>query len=113
MARPALNVIGSGAAAWEADIDDNFSIITETPFPLYWVASSGSLPSASSYADCLAMVGTAGSSRLWHSNGSSWSQYDPEAAYVADSTATDVAGLVSDLNDLLSALQTAGIMATS
>lgn len=36
-----------------------------------------------------------------------------QMALQADSTATDVAGIVSDFNDLLAALQTAGLMASS
>ena len=36
----------------------------------------------------------------------------PKAAAQADSTATDVAGVVADLNSLIGKLKTAGLMAT-
>lgn len=37
----------------------------------------------------------------------------PEATYQADSTATDVAGLVADFNTLLGKLRDSGLMASS
>jgi hypothetical protein len=113
MARPTLNTIGTGIGAWDADVDDNFSIMSEAPLPLYWETAIGSFPSAGAYDDCIGLAGTSGSARIYISNGSTWNLYDPVATYQADSTATDVAGLVSDLNTLLGKLRTAGIMAAS
>ena len=113
MARPERNVIPSGEAAWDGEVDSNFSILTDSPFPLLLAANTGALPTASSYDGCLALVGTTSAARLYISNGSSWVLYDAKAAHLADSTASDVPTMASDFNDLLSALQTAGLMATS
>lgn len=113
MARPARNVIPSGEAAWDGEVDSNFSMLTDTPFPILLAANIGALPTASSYDACLALVGTTSAARLYISNGSSWVLYDPKAAYVADSVAADVATMAADFNSLLSALKTAGLMASS
>jgi len=110
MARPTRRTIASGIAAWDADTDANFDIITGQPFPMFQVSVVGSLPSASSYDDCLAVVGTGSSALLYYSNGSTWEEYQ-QSANVPDSTATTATDMASDFNDLLSALQTAGIMA--
>jgi hypothetical protein len=69
----------------------------------------GDLPSASSYADCLALV----VDTLYISNGTTWEVYSGVSANVPDSTATTAADMASDFNDLLAALITAGIMAPS
>lgn len=113
MARPTRRTIASGIASFDADIDANFDYITGQPFPMYWVATTGELPTASSYDDCMALVGTSGSARLYYSNGSTWELYDNVSANVPDSTATTVADMASDFNDLLAALIAAGIMASS
>lgn len=113
MARPTRNTIASGEAAWDGDVDNNFSLIFDTPFPMYLAANTGVLPAASSYEGCLALVGTSANARLYISNGSAWSLYDPKAAYQANSTAADAATMASDFNDLLAKLQAAGLMATS
>lgn len=111
MARPTRNVISSGIAAWDSDVDTNFSIITDTPFPIYRAATTSALPSASSYEDCLALIESSG--RLYISDGTSWSLYDRQAAYQADSTATTVADMVTDFNSLLDKLRTSHLMASS
>lgn len=111
MARPTLATIAAGSAAWDADVDDNFSKITEAPFPIVVYANVGALPAASSYDDCFALVGTT-TMELYLSDGSSWSKYQ-EAAFVADSTATTAAEMATDFNLLLASLITAGIMAPS
>jgi hypothetical protein len=111
MPRPERNVIGSGEAAWDGEVDSNFSIITETPFPIASYATTGNLPSASSYDDCLAHVQA--DDRLYISNGSIWELYDRQSALVADSTATDATQMATDFNTLLQALQDSSLMATS
>lgn len=113
MARPTRNVIASGEAAWDGEVDSNFSIMTDTPFPLLLAANTGALPAASSYDGCLALVGTTASARLYISNGTSWVLYDAKSAYVANSTAADVPTMATDLNTLLTALKNAGLMASS
>ncbi len=112
MARPTRLVLASGIAAWDADVDANFGMIFDAPFPMHQEDTIGDLNTnfpASSYDQCLAMVGE----DLYVSDGTSWSMYLGVSANVPDSTASNVAEMVSDFNDLLNELQTAGIMATS
>ena len=111
MARPTRNVIASGEAAWDGEADSNFSIITESPFPIASYATTGALPTAASYDDCLAHVQA--DDRLYISNGSTWELYDRKSALVDDSTATDATQMATDFNELLAALQTANLMASS
>ena len=113
MARPTLRTISNGIQSWDADTDANFNMITGAPFPMFQVALIGELPLASSYDDCLAIVGTGASARMYISNGSTWELYDSVAANVPDSTATTATDMANDFNDLLSALKAAGIMAPS
>lgn len=112
MPRPERRIIASGIASWDGDVDRNFSIITDGPFPMFQVALEGDLPAASSYDDCLAIVGTGSAAELYISDGSAWSVYQ-QSTLVPDSTATTAADMASDFNDLLAAFQTAGLMATS
>lgn len=113
MARPTRNVIASGEAAWDGEADSNFALFTEGPFPILLAANTGALPAASSYDACLALVGTTSAARLYISNGTSWNLYDAKAAHLANSTASDAATMAADFNGLLTALQNAGLMATS
>ena len=106
MARPTRRVIASGIAAWDADTDENFDKITGAPLAIAQYALVGDLPTASSYDDCLALVGSV----LYYSDGAAWAPYQ-EAANVADSTATTATQMATDFNLLLTALQDAGIMA--
>jgi hypothetical protein len=110
MARPTRRVIASGIAAWDADTDENFGLIYDTPYPIVEYALVGDLPAASSYDYCLALVGN---DTLYISNGSSWSPYQGTADAVLDSTATTVSELAIDYNELIAALKLAGIMRTS
>lgn len=109
MARPTRLSLVSGISAWDAIIDANFALVFDAPFALYQVSVVGSLPAASSYDQCLALVG----SELYISDGASWSKYLGTAAAVADSTATTVSEMVTDFNELLTSLRDAGIMAGS
>ncbi len=114
MARPTRNVIASGEAAWDGETDSNFSLMTESPFPIITVADLATLTStfaAASYDDCLAI--TEDDSRLYISNGSTWELYDRKSALVADSTAVDVTQMATDFNNLLGALQASSLMNTS
>lgn len=110
MARPVLRVLTAGIAAWDADIDTNFKIITEGPFPMVQYALVGDLPSAATYDNCLALVGTT-DPLMYISNGTTWEVYRQGAA-VADSTAATVADMATDFNELLTSLKDTGIMAT-
>lgn len=108
MARPTRRIIASGIAAWDADVDENFDKITGAPFPMAQYTLAGDLPTASSYDDCLALVGNI----LYISNGATWEVYTGEADNVPDSTATTATQMAIDFNLLLAELQTAGLMAT-
>ena len=111
MARPTRNVIASGEAAWDGEVDSNFSIVTDSPFPIASFATTGALPTASSYDDCLAHVQA--DDRLYISNGSTWVLYDRKSALVADSTAGDATQMATDFNTLLAALIAANLMNSS
>jgi len=107
MARPSKRIIASGVAAWDADVDFNFDLLTGRPLAVVQYDLAAELPTASEYDDCLAMVG----STLYISDGTDWSPYFGESANVADSTATTVEQMATDFNGLLASLQTAGLMA--
>lgn len=111
MARPTRRIIASGIAAWDADADANFSIITDGPFPMAIYDVVGDLPAAASYTDCLALVGTT-TVLMYISDGATWSVYR-QGAVVADSTATTATDMATDFNELLTSLKDAGLMATS
>ena len=106
MARPTRRVIASGIAAWDADSDANFGILTGAPFPMAQYALVGDLPAASSYDDCLALV----VDTLYISNGTTWEIYSGVSANVPDSTAVTATDMATDFNTLLAALIAAGIM---
>ena len=106
MARPSKRIIASGVAAWDADVDFNFDLLTGAPLPLVQYDLVVDLPTASSFDDCLALVGSV----LYISDGTDWSPYQGTSANVVDSTATTVSQMATDFNVLLAALQTAGIM---
>jgi hypothetical protein len=114
--RPQRIILEEGIAAWDGDIDALFGLIYDAPFPMHVeddiTAANSNFPPAS-YEDCLLLIGTAGARRLYTSTGSAWVLYDKVSANVPDSTATTTADMASDFNDLLAALQAAGIMASS
>lgn len=114
MARPVLRTLASGIAAWDADVDANFSILTEGPFPIYnpvdLTALNAAAPAAS-YENCLALVGTS-SPVLYISDGATWEVYQQGVA-VDDSTASSASEMATDFNELLASLRGAGIMAAS
>lgn len=112
--RPTIRVISSGVAAWDADVMANFLLLSGGPFVIYNPADTTALEAAApaaSYTNCLALVG-ATSPLIYISNGTTWEVYR-QGAVVADSTATTVADMASDFNDLLTSLKDADIMATS
>lgn len=114
MARPERRILAEGLQAWDADVDWNFGILTDGPFPIYNPADLATLNTeapAASYENCIALVGTT-DSLLYISNGSTWEVYRQGVA-VADSTASTASEMATDFNELLTSLRDAGIMATS
>lgn len=114
--RPSRIILESGIASWDGDVDALFALIFDAPFPIHveddTADATTNFPPAS-YEDCLLLIGTAGSRRLYYSDGASWLLYDKIAAFVAASAATDATQMATDFNSLLSSLKTAGIMASS
>ena len=109
--RPERIILEEGQQAWDAEVDTNFEQLTDAPTPFHSEPTVGDLTSkwpAADYVDCVCIVART----LYISNGTSWEIYR-QAALVADSTAATAADMATDFNLLLSALQTAGIMATS
>lgn len=109
--RPERLTIGEGEQSWDAKADLNFEALVEGPFPIHTEATIGDLNTnfpPANYEECIVLVGGV----LYISDGATWGVYI-QAANVPDSTATTVADMATDFNTLLSALQTAGIMATS
>lgn len=110
MARPTPDTISSGMQAWDASVQANFDLLFATPAPLAVYANHGALPTASSYAHCVAVLED--EDRMVLSDGSVWLRVPSTAAARADSTATTVADLKTDFNDLLAKLRTAKVLAT-
>ena len=111
MARPVIRIITQGLQSWDGDVSANFAIITQSPLPIHQSSTLTALNTnfpPGNYADCIGLVGD----QAYYSNGTTWTRYYT-ADNQADSTATTVAELATDLNSLLSKLQAAGIMATS
>lgn len=106
--RPVRRNIVESIQAWDADVDRNFEILTDSPLPLATQADVGTLTSTyppDEYEDCITLVNGV----LYTSNGVVWSPVivaDP----VATSTASTVGEIVTDFNNLLVALRAAGVV---
>ena len=84
MARPVLAEI-LGQSAWDADVDGNFELLVDGPFPIYRAADIGSLPSATTLEDCIAFVIDIRAIAI--SNGTSWTIYgQTDAIALTDNT---------------------------
>jgi hypothetical protein len=70
MARPARKTVDSGLEGWDAEMDDNFGAILDTPFPPAEYANVAALPSASLYEGCVAWV--VADDMLYVERGGSW-----------------------------------------
>lgn len=70
MSRPVPETIDSGQSGWDADVDTNFDLVFTDPVPLAEFSNSGSLPTASSNDDCLAI--TTDTHQLWISDQADW-----------------------------------------
>jgi len=72
MARPSISSIDNGVESWEADINDNFDILVDGPFPLKQYANSGAFPAAASYENCIAVAQD--NDKIYISDGASWNE---------------------------------------
>jgi hypothetical protein len=72
MARPAVTEIEHGQQSWDSDVNDNFAVLVDGPFPIYEVATVTALLAVNpaSYDRCL--VVTTDTSELWISDGTDW-----------------------------------------
>ena len=116
MSTPLIPDIPSGQS-WDAPLNEALDILGRAgdpvPLPLHTGDESdlNSTFPAGNFDQCSVWVDHTTLGRvLATSDGSSWTYR--RAAARADSTATDVAGIVSDFNDLLAKLRTAGLLDT-
>lgn len=112
MTKPVLNLstIQQALEGWDVDIDDNFTAIDNfievNPLPVKEYNNATAQPAATSYDRCLSFKEVSASDwYLTFSDGTSWRTIPKEAAAQVDSTATTVAGLVTDFNSLLAKLR--------
>ncbi|MCW8137305.1 MAG: hypothetical protein KIT58_00165 [Planctomycetota bacterium] len=115
MPRPETQDIAAGQSGWDGRINDNFDILTKAPMPPVAYADASELPAASGYVGCVAYL--LDEERLVTSDGTNWVRHAAAGEipavmdHLADSTASDTAGLVDDFNALLAELQAKGYMA--
>lgn len=115
MARPTIDSMDVTKTGWVATLNANFVKILDTPFPIYLAPDIGTLNAITPglYVNCFCILQT--DSRLYVSDGSSWSLYDAKLDFIADmnpgvSTITDIKNAY---NSLLSDMQTKGMMAVT
>jgi hypothetical protein len=82
MARPSKNTINHGAESWDTAVNDNFSLIFDTPIPIAIYTNVAAFPAASSYEDCIAVA------------------QDTDQAYISDGTSWNLLGGASTFLDL-------------
>lgn len=70
MARPEAKTITAGLQGWDADVQVNFGLIFDTPYPVPVYDDEVDLPPAANYENCLAIV--AADSKLRVSDGADW-----------------------------------------
>jgi len=115
MARPSLVDIDVTKTGWVADLNTNFEIILDGPFPIYLAADKATLDAITPglYVNCFALVAT--DSRLYLSDGTSWNLYDTKLDFMANlntGTAT-LNDIKTAYNDLIADMKAKGMMATS
>lgn len=74
MARPTRTIIENGQEAWDADVNDNFQIVFDQPFPPVEVVDLATLNAtypANMFDTCLAVV-TTPSVQYYYSDGATW-----------------------------------------
>lgn len=70
MARPTRKDVDSGLEGWDADMDDNFKAILDTPFPPAEYANAAAFPNAALYEGCIARA--LDDDMLYVERGGSW-----------------------------------------
>ena len=111
MARPVLAEI-LGQSAWDADVDGNFELLVDGPFPIYRAADIGSLPSATTLEDCIAFIQTPRALAI--SNGTAWAIYGMTLEDVlADNTGGSATGTLAALDQTVDGVDGTGDNAAS
>lgn len=78
MARPIPDIITQGIEGWDAEVNSNFDIIFDGPFPPKVFTTFAGLPAAGSFDNCLALVVEAGKKQqLFLSDGTNWIAVNP------------------------------------
>ncbi len=70
MARPTYNIVIHGQQSWDADLNDNFTVLGSQSIPIPEYANFGSLPNAALNDRCLAA--TTDTNSLYFSDGTNW-----------------------------------------
>jgi|GEM_PF-6366224 len=107
MARPSKNTVNHGAESWDTAINDNFSLIFDTPIPIAVYSSVSAFPSAASYEDCIAIAQD--TDQAYISDGSTWALLGGASTFLAladtPSAFTGQAGKVPAVNSAENALE--------
>lgn len=110
--RPSFADLVHAQEGWDAAGNDNFSIIEDTPIPIARYSNPATIPTASQYDQCVAVINDATAGWiLTVSNALIWRKVPVQATAQVDSTATTVADLRTDLNLLLARFRVSGTIA--
>jgi hypothetical protein len=72
MARPTVTEIEHGQQSWDSDINDNFAILVDGPFPIYEAATVTALLATNPGGFERCLVVTTDTGELWISDGTDW-----------------------------------------
>lgn len=107
MARPSKNTVNHGVEDWDTAINDNFSLIFDTPIPIAIYSSVSAFPAAASYEDCIAVAQD--TDQAYISDGSTWKVLGGAAAFLnltdTPSSYSGQAGKVPAVNSAEDALE--------
>lgn len=104
MARPIPDVLLFGQEGWDAEANNNWDLIFDSPIPVKEFLSVASLPAAGSFDNCVALVIEPGFKRQWYvSDGTSWISMTPQEPRKLDTSvgaeAADVIRFTLQLRD--------------